>query len=121
DRRAHSFCEGARYFYEDGASGERRAASGREVARPPPAARCSPAVAPRLRPGSVMAEAASFRIVVVDDDPAIRRLVRLFLKRSGYETVEFATGEEARAQLGKIGWDLAILDRRLPDMDGVVL
>ena len=78
-------------------------------------------MAPRLRPGSVMAEAASFRIAVVDDDPAIRRLVRLFLKRSGYETVEFATGEEARAQLGKIDWDLAILDRRLPDMDGVVL
>jgi diguanylate cyclase (GGDEF)-like protein len=62
-----------------------------------------------------------FHIAIVDDDPAIRRLVRLFLKRSGYEIVEFATGEEGRAALLTIEWDLAILDRRLPDMDGVDL
>src|SRR4029077_16243905 len=49
------------------------------------------------------------------------RLVRLFLKRSGYEIEEFATGDEARAALQTISWDLAILDRRLPDMDGVDL
>jgi len=63
----------------------------------------------------------NFRIAIVDDDAAIRRLVRLFLKRSGYDIVEFATGNEAREQLAKIPWDLAILDRRLPDMDGVQL
>ncbi|MDP9361819.1 MAG: diguanylate cyclase [Acidobacteriota bacterium] len=62
-----------------------------------------------------------FQVVIVDDDPAIRRLVRLLLKRSGYESVEFGTGEEARAELMRLAWDLAILDRRLPDMDGVVL
>jgi diguanylate cyclase (GGDEF)-like protein len=69
----------------------------------------------------VMPEQEKFRIAVVDDDPSIRRLVRLFLKRSGYDIVEFATGNEAREQLMKIPWDLAILDRRLPDMDGVML
>ena len=62
-----------------------------------------------------------FLIAIVDDDAAIRRLVRLFLTRSGYDVVEFATGEEARRQLHTTAWDLAILDRRLPDMDGVVL
>jgi diguanylate cyclase (GGDEF)-like protein len=62
-----------------------------------------------------------FRVAVVDDDPAIRRLVRLLLTRSGYDTVEFGMGEEARQQLVTIPWDLAILDRRLPDMDGVEL
>ena len=62
-----------------------------------------------------------FNVALVDDDPAIRRLMRLFLTRAGYASVEFATGEEARAQLGTVEWDLAILDRRLPDMDGVVL
>jgi two-component system, cell cycle response regulator len=65
--------------------------------------------------------AASFTIAIVDDDPAIRRLVRLFLKRAGYETLECTTGEEARTALLSQPWDLAILDRRLPDMDGVVL
>jgi two-component system cell cycle response regulator len=68
-----------------------------------------------------VAEPSKFRIAVVDDDAAIRRLVRLFLKRSGYDIVEFPTGNEAREQLLKIPWDLAILDRRLPDMDGVML
>jgi len=64
---------------------------------------------------------ANFRVAIVDDDPAIRRLVRLLLKRSGYDTVECATGVEAREQLETTPWDLAILDRRLPDMDGLVL
>jgi diguanylate cyclase (GGDEF)-like protein len=68
-----------------------------------------------------MSKEKPFRVVIVDDDPAIRRLVRLLLKRSGYESVEFGMGEEAREQLGNIEWDLAILDRRLPDMDGVDL
>src|SRR5438309_409440 len=63
----------------------------------------------------------NFRIAIVDDDAAIRRLVRLFLKRSGYDTIEFATGSEAREQLMKTPWDLVILDRRLPDMDGAML
>jgi len=64
---------------------------------------------------------ANFRVAIVDDDPSIRRLVRLLLKRSGYDTVEFAAGTEAREQLSQIPWDLAILDRRLPDMDGLEL
>lgn len=64
---------------------------------------------------------SNFRVAIVDDDPSIRRLVRLLLKRSGYDTVEFATGVEAHEQLDKISWDLAILDRRLPDMDGLAL
>jgi two-component system cell cycle response regulator len=68
-----------------------------------------------------MPDSQPFQVAIVDDDPAIRRLVRLFLKRSGYETVEFGMGEEAGEQLPKIAWDLAILDRRLPDMDGVEL
>lgn len=68
-----------------------------------------------------MPDSRPFQVAVVDDDPAIRRLVRLFLKRSGYEIVEFGMGEEAKEQLPKITWDLAILDRRLPDMDGVEL
>jgi two-component system cell cycle response regulator len=62
-----------------------------------------------------------FIVAIVDDDAAIRRLVRLFLHRSGYETREYQTGEEARAELMRTEWDLLILDRRLPDMDGAVL
>src|SRR5688572_25200266 len=62
-----------------------------------------------------------FTIAIVDDDAAIRRLVRLFLKRAGFDTLECRTGDEARAALQSEQWDLVILDRRLPDMDGVML
>ncbi len=62
-----------------------------------------------------------FTIAIVDDDAAIRRLVRLYLRRAGFDTLECTTGQEAREALTTQPWDLAILDRRLPDMDGVVL
>lgn len=68
-----------------------------------------------------MPRKAKFCIAVVDDDAAIRRLVRLLLRRGGYDIVEFATGSEARQALESTAWDLAILDRRLPDMDGAEL
>jgi two-component system cell cycle response regulator len=64
---------------------------------------------------------SDFTIAIVDDDAAIRRLVRLFLRRAGYGTIEYTIGEEARAALQSDTWDLLILDRKLPDMDGVVL
>ncbi|HUR83050.1 MAG TPA: diguanylate cyclase [Thermoanaerobaculia bacterium] len=64
---------------------------------------------------------SDFTIAIVDDDAAIRRLVRLFLRRAGFDTIEYAAGDEARAALHSEFWDLAILDRRLPDMDGVIL
>jgi diguanylate cyclase (GGDEF)-like protein len=68
-----------------------------------------------------MPDSRPFTVAVVDDDAAIRRLVRLFLDRAGYEAFECTTGEEARAALTSHPWDLAILDRRLPDMDGADL
>ena len=68
-----------------------------------------------------MSDRHPFTVAVVDDDPAIRRLVRMFLRRSGYDVVECTTGEEARRVLPEAPWDLAILDRRLPDMDGLQL
>jgi diguanylate cyclase (GGDEF)-like protein len=64
---------------------------------------------------------SDFTIAVVDDDAAIRRLVRLYLKRAGFDVLECTTGTEARAALASQPWDLAVLDRRLPDMDGVLL
>jgi two-component system, cell cycle response regulator len=63
----------------------------------------------------------TFTIAIVDDDAAIRRLVRLFLHRAGYETFECTTGAEATEALYAKPWDLAILDRKLPDLDGVEL
>src|SRR5437899_10802511 len=68
-----------------------------------------------------MPEPRKFTVAIVDDDPAIRRLLKLLMTRAGFDTMEYGTGDEARAALGAAPWDLAILDRRLPDMDGVRL
>jgi diguanylate cyclase (GGDEF)-like protein len=64
---------------------------------------------------------SNFTVAIVDDDRAIRRLLRLFLSRAGYTSFECETGDEARTRMSSEPWDLAILDRKLPDMDGVEL
>jgi two-component system cell cycle response regulator len=68
-----------------------------------------------------MTQQTQFVVAVVDDDAAIRRLVSLFLRRAGYDVIELATGEAARSRLGVENWNLAILDRKLPDLDGLDL
>jgi len=68
-----------------------------------------------------MTQQTQFVVAVVDDDAAIRRLVSLFLRRAGYDVIEVATGEAARSRLGVENWNLAILDRKLPDLDGLDL
>src|SRR5947209_11120946 len=65
-------------------------------------------------------EMSDSQVVVVEDDPAVAMLIRRTLQREGL-TVEVAgTLEEARRRLAR-PWDLLLLDRRLPDGDGVDL
>lgn len=58
------------------------------------------------------------RLMVVDDDPHIRELVRIFLQREGFEVTEAADGEEALAKLEQTPAELVILDIMMPNMDG---
>jgi len=58
------------------------------------------------------------RILVVDDEPAIRRLLKTSLGAEGYEVEEAATGEAGWAQFNKVKPDLVLLDLGLPDIDG---
>jgi DNA-binding response OmpR family regulator len=55
---------------------------------------------------------------VVDDERAIRRLLRLYLTDAGYTVAEAADGEAALDQVGRGGIDLVLLDVMLPGMDG---
>jgi DNA-binding response OmpR family regulator len=57
-------------------------------------------------------------ILVVDDDPNIRELVSVFLRRAGFAVIEAADGRAALAQLDQGRADLAILDVMMPLMDG---
>jgi two-component system KDP operon response regulator KdpE len=58
------------------------------------------------------------RVLVVDDEPQIQRVLRPSLTASGYEVLEAATGREALATVSANSPDLVILDLGLPDMDG---
>jgi two-component system KDP operon response regulator KdpE len=58
-------------------------------------------------------------ILIVDDEPPIRRLLRKTLEVQDFRTVEAAGGREALDALRRDRPDLIILDLGLPDMDGL--
>src|SRR5204862_2281796 len=58
-------------------------------------------------------------ILVVDDEPQIRRVLRSTLSTHGYEIVEAKTGEEALEWMRKEPPDLVLLDMNMPGMGGV--
>jgi len=59
------------------------------------------------------------RILVVDDEPQMRRVLRAALVAHGYEVAEAASGEEAITRLSAQRDDCILLDLNLPGMDGI--
>ncbi|KAF1056555.1 MAG: KDP operon transcriptional regulatory protein KdpE [Pseudomonas delhiensis] len=57
-------------------------------------------------------------ILVVDDEPQIRKFLRISLSAGGYRVLEAGTGEEGLAQAALARPDLVVLDLGLPDRDG---
>ena len=60
-------------------------------------------------------------ILIVDDDPGTCRMLALMLGKKGYETEIAGTGREAIEKAQQRFFNLALLDIRLPEMDGVEL
>jgi two-component system KDP operon response regulator KdpE len=59
------------------------------------------------------------RILVVDDDPQIRRVMRVTLTGQGYEVDDVKSGEAALEKLRGERFDLVLLDVSMPGMDGL--
>lgn len=59
------------------------------------------------------------RILIVDDEDRIRRLLTMYLEREGYEIEEAEDGETALSKALETDYDLIVLDLMLPGMDGV--
>lgn len=59
------------------------------------------------------------QVLVVDDEPAIRRFLRTTLTAHGYEVAEAAGGQEALEAVARRAPDMILLDLGLPDIDGV--
>jgi two-component system KDP operon response regulator KdpE len=64
--------------------------------------------------------AAPLRVLVIDDEPPIRKLLRMGLAAAGYQTAEAADGRTALERLAD-GPDVIILDLGLPDTQGLDL
>jgi two-component system, OmpR family, response regulator len=58
------------------------------------------------------------RILVLDDEESIRRTLRAYLEDEGFEVIATGTGEEALETLSHSHADVAIVDIRLPGMNG---
>jgi two-component system, OmpR family, KDP operon response regulator KdpE len=62
-----------------------------------------------------------FRILVVDDDVQIRRVLRVTLRAARYEVDTASSGEEALAMMKDMGYHLVLLDVSMPGEDGIKL
>jgi len=65
------------------------------------------------------ADGDGVRVLVVDDEPAIRRYLRISLGVHGHTVFEAATGQDAVAAVSAHRPDLVILDLGLPDLNGI--
>ncbi|MCL2359320.1 MAG: response regulator [Nitrososphaerota archaeon] len=59
--------------------------------------------------------------LIVDDDKAILRTFSIILKRKGYTTDTAETGKEALDKISYKNYDVALIDMRLPDIQGTDL
>jgi two-component system KDP operon response regulator KdpE len=59
------------------------------------------------------------RVLIVDDEPAIRRFLRVTLTTQAYNILEAASGQEALLKAAADKPDIIVLDIGLPDIDGV--
>ena len=58
------------------------------------------------------------KILAVDDEKHIVRLVQINLQKAGYEVATASTGREALERVGEFGPDLIVMDVMMPEMDG---
>lgn len=62
---------------------------------------------------------SGFTVLVIDDEPQIRRLLRVTLEAGGYRVWDAANGQEGIVQAAQRRPDAILLDLGLPDMDGL--
>lgn len=66
----------------------------------------------------VLSAIPAARVLVIDDEPQIRRFVDISLRSQGYKTLLAETGQQGLSLLASKGADIVILDLGLPDRDG---
>jgi len=82
-----------------------------------------PAGSPAAGPGAAgpAGGPARGRVLIVEDEPALLRALRIDLRARGYEVVTAATGQDALSQASRLPPDAVLLDLGLPDGDGTAV
>src|SRR5687768_3829238 len=123
----HSGLLGARrrYHGERAAAGPRRLVAdpfrSRHRARGERSAMSQPSTAMKAPVESAprAADAVKPRILIVDDEPSMREMLRIVLRRDGYDVLIAENGKQAIALLQRERVDLLLSDIRMPDVTGV--
>jgi DNA-binding NtrC family response regulator len=58
------------------------------------------------------------RVIIIDDEMMLSKMLKGFLEDRGFEVATAATGREGLGHIGREPFDVAVVDVRLPDMDG---
>ena len=61
------------------------------------------------------------RIIIIDDDESIRQVLKTILEEEGYTVDTADTGKEAVLKTNEKAYNLALIDMRLPDIEGIDL
>ena len=61
------------------------------------------------------------RIIIIDDDKSIRQVLKTILEQEGYTVDTADTGKQAILKTNEKAYNLALIDMRLPDIDGIDL
>jgi len=64
---------------------------------------------------------SSQHVLVVDDEPAMQRVLEIMLRRMGHEVLLAADGQSALGIVQNTPLDLVLTDLRMPGMDGIAL
>ncbi|THJ32618.1 response regulator [Lampropedia aestuarii] len=75
-------------------------------------------ISPNEAASNAAATAITRRVLVIDDEPQIRKFLDISLRAQGYQTSLAETGERGLLTLASQGADLVVLDLGLPDQDG---
>jgi signal transduction histidine kinase len=78
----------------------------------------SPAPSPAPTQGSIPADRETVRILVIDDEEGMREGMRRVLERRGFAVQTARDGETAIRMLGEAPYDLALVDLKMPGIDG---
>src|SRR5512141_3289968 len=61
----------------------------------------------------------AYRVLVIDDETAIREAIRMTLEYEGYKIDESRSGQEALDKAGRTDYDAILLDIKMPVLDGI--